>query len=64
MNEWNDFEKKIIFLNTKVMNALFYPLNKNEFNRISTCETTYDIWHTLEITYEGLVELKIQKLIF
>ena len=43
------------------MNALFYALDKNEFNRISTCETTFDIWRTLEITHEGTSRVKDSK---
>ena len=61
MNEWSDLEKKYFSLNAKAMNALFCALNKNEFNRISTCETTFDIWRTLEITHEGTSRVKDSK---
>ena len=44
------------------MNALFCALDRNEFNRVSTCETAYDIWHTLEITYEGTSRVKESKI--
>ena len=43
MNDWNELEKKTITLNAKIMNALFCALDKNEFNRVSICETTFDI---------------------
>lgn len=39
MNEWNDLEKKILFLNAKAMNCSFCALNKIEFNHVSTCDT-------------------------
>ncbi|CAL9098444.1 unnamed protein product [Musa textilis] len=61
MNEWSDLEKKSFSLNTKAMNALFCTLDKNEFNRISTCETIFDIWRTLEITHEGTSRVKDSK---
>ena len=61
INEWNDFEKKSFYLNAK-MNALFYALNKNEFNRISTCESEYNNWHTLEITHESTSRVKDSKI--
>ena len=61
MNHWNDLEKKMFSLNAKAMNALFCALDKNEFNRISTCETAFDIWHTLEITHEGTRSVKDSK---
>ena len=35
INDWNDLKKKTFSLNTRAMNALFYILDKNEFNRIS-----------------------------
>ena len=56
MIDWNELEKKTFALNTKAMNALFYALNKNEFNRVSICEMAFDIWHTLEVTHEAQVE--------
>ena len=61
MNECNDLEKKIFSLNARAMNALFCALDKNEFNRISFCETAHDIWHTLEITHEGTSRVKDSK---
>ncbi|CAL9187605.1 unnamed protein product [Musa hybrid cultivar] len=64
MNEWSDLEKKYFSLNAKAMNALFCALDKNEFNRISTCETAFDIWRTLEITHEGTSRVKDSKVNF
>ena len=61
MNQWNDLEKKTFSLNTRAMNALFCALDKNEFNRVSTCEMAFDIWHILETTYEGTSRLKVSK---
>ena len=61
MYEWSDLEKKYFSLNAKAMNALFCALDKNEFNRISTCETAFDIWRTLEITHEGTSRVKDSK---
>ena len=43
------------------MNALFCALDKNEFNWISTCETTFDIWRTLQIMHEGTSSVKDSK---
>ena len=44
------------------MNALFYALDKNEFNRVSICETAFDIWHILEVTHEGTSRVKESKI--
>ena len=62
MNEWNDLEKKTFSLNARAMNSLFCALDKKEFNRVSTCEMTFDIWHTLEITHEGTNRVKDSKI--
>uniref|UniRef100_UPI0024DE9535 hypothetical protein n=1 Tax=Klebsiella pneumoniae TaxID=573 RepID=UPI0024DE9535 len=58
INKWDDLEKKIFYLNARAMNALFCALDKTEFNRVSTCETTFDIWHILESTVEGTSSVK------
>ncbi|CAL9079475.1 unnamed protein product [Musa textilis] len=65
-NEWSDLERKSFSLNAKAMNALFCVLNKNEFNRISSCETTFDIWRTLKIMHEGtsrIIDSKVNLLL-
>ena len=50
---WTAQERAKFILNAKVMNLFFCALDRNEFNRVSTYKTTYDIWHTLEVTYRG-----------
>ena len=62
MIDWNELEKKTFALNAKAMNALFCALDKNEFNRVSVCETALDIWHTLEVTHEGTSRVKESKI--
>ncbi|CAL9106917.1 unnamed protein product [Musa textilis] len=62
MNEWNKSKKKVFTLNAKAMNALFYALDKNEFNCVLTYESIFDIWHTLEITHEGTSRVKESKI--
>ena len=64
MNEWNDLEKKTFSLNTKVMNALFCALDKNElhgflYTKLHMIFDTYSKSHT-----KAQIELKSQKLIF
>ena len=62
MIDWNELEKKTFALNANAMNALFCALDKNEFNRVSICETAFDIWHTLEVTHEGTSRVKESKI--
>ena len=45
------------------MNALFYALTKEEFNRVSTATSANQIWHTLRVTYEGTNKVKESKIV-
>ncbi|KAH9801429.1 hypothetical protein KPL71_001026 [Citrus sinensis] len=60
--EWNEFEKRKAFLNSKAMNALFCALDKKEFHRVSSCESANEIWHKLEVVYEGTNQVKESKI--
>ena len=42
--DWDDeYDKKQAQLNAKAMNVLYYTLDANKFNRISTCLSTKKI---------------------
>ncbi|KAH9734288.1 Integrase catalytic domain-containing protein [Citrus sinensis] len=56
--EWNELEKRKASLNSKAMNALFCALDKKEFHRVSSCESANEIWHKLEVVYEGTNQVK------
>ena len=43
------------------MNLFYYVLDPSEFNRISTCTSTKEIWDTLEVTHEGTDQVKNSK---
>ena len=60
--EWNEFEKRKVSLNSKAMNALFCTLDKKEFHRVSSCESANEIWHKLEVVYEGTNQVKESKI--
>ncbi|KAH9781640.1 hypothetical protein KPL71_008548 [Citrus sinensis] len=60
--EWNDLEKRKTSLNSKAMNALFCALDKKEFHRVSSCESANEIWHKLEVVYEGTNQVKESKI--
>ncbi|KAH9769987.1 Integrase catalytic domain-containing protein [Citrus sinensis] len=44
------------------MNALFCALDKKEFHRVSSCESANEIWHKLEVVYEGTNQVKESKI--
>jgi len=57
-DQWTDNEYKWHRKNVKAMNSIICALDKTEYNRISHCVTTQEIWHTLEVTHEGTSQVK------
>ena len=55
------FGEEVFFFKRKGYECLILRLDKSEFNRISMCETAFDIWRTLEITHEGTSRVKDSK---
>ena len=49
LSEWTNVDMKKIQLNFKAMNTLHCVLNPMEFNRISTCKSTKEIWDKLKV---------------
>ena len=45
-------------LDNKAMSIIYCGLNRTEFNRISSCKTSMEIWNRLEICHEGTDEVK------
>ena len=45
-------------LDSKAMSIIYYGLNRTEYNRISSCKTSTEIWTRLEVTHEGTDEVK------
>ena len=60
--EWDEVDKKMAPLNAKAMNILYYALDANEFNHISTCMSAKKIWDRLEVTHEGTNQVKKLKI--
>ena len=59
---WSEEQKKSVNFNAKAMNALFYALNKEEFNRMSTAKYANQIWQILQVTHEGTNKVKESKI--
>ena len=58
---WSNTQKLDATANAKAMNMLFCAIDRNEFNRVSMCQTAYEIWRTLKITHEGTNKVKQSK---
>ncbi|MQM05514.1 hypothetical protein Taro_038316 [Colocasia esculenta] len=50
---WTDEDTKKISLSNKAKSILCCALSNKEFNRISACKSTMEMWEKLRITYEG-----------
>jgi len=61
-DQWTDNEYKRHRKNAKAMNSIICALDKTEYNCISHCVTTQEIWHTLEVTHEGTSQFKESQL--
>ena len=55
-------DKRMAQLNSKTINVLYCALGVNEFNRISICSSTKEIWNRLEVTREGTNQVKESKI--
>lgn len=55
-------DKKHCTLNAKAMNVIYCALDRSEFNRVCDCEIVQEIWHRLEVTHEGMSQVKESKL--
>ncbi|MQM09533.1 hypothetical protein Taro_042414 [Colocasia esculenta] len=56
--QWTYNDRKKISLNCKVKSILCCALSKKEFNRVSACKFTMEMWEKLRITYEGADKVK------
>lgn len=54
--EYNEDDKRKLSLNAGAKNLPHCALDRNKFIYISTCKSTYDISHTLEVTHVGLAK--------
>ena len=61
-SECDEIYKRYISMNTKAINVLYCAVDNGEFNRISGCESGYEIWHTLEVVYKGTSQVKESKI--
>ncbi|KAH1121376.1 hypothetical protein J1N35_004536 [Gossypium stocksii] len=52
-DEWDEVDIKMVQLNAKTMHTIFCALGPNEYNKVSLCDNTKEIWDKLKATYEG-----------
>ena len=52
---------KVANFNSRGLNALFSAVTNEEFKKISSTETTKEVWTILQTTYEGTKAVKDSK---
>ncbi|KAL4271666.1 hypothetical protein GQ457_13G015230 [Hibiscus cannabinus] len=62
MEIWNQEESKNLSTNSKAMHLIFCALGPNEYERVSSCSNAKEIWDKLEVTHEGINEVKETKI--
>lgn len=56
--DWDKFDKNMAQLNTKAIYIFYCSFDIYEFNRILTCTYAKKIWDKLEVTHEGISQVK------
>ncbi|XP_049368191.1 uncharacterized protein LOC125833082 [Solanum verrucosum] len=59
--EYNEADRKKIEKNYKAKKLLVCGIGPDEYNKISTCETTKEIWDCLKTTHEGMTQVNESK---
>ena len=60
-NNWDDAKIKVANVNNKTLNVLFSAVMNEEFKKISSTETTKEVWTILQTTYKGTKAIKDSK---
>ena len=60
--DWDEAKIKAANFNSRALNALLSVVTNEEFNKISSTETTKEAWTILQTTYEGTKAVKDSKL--
>nr|XP_033514218.1 uncharacterized protein LOC117278892 [Nicotiana tomentosiformis] len=58
IDEYIDEQMAIVQVNAKARNLLYNPISGEEYEKISSCDTTKEIWDKLEVTYEETSKVK------
>ncbi|KAI3465123.1 hypothetical protein Pfo_021786 [Paulownia fortunei] len=59
---WTTAEDQLANDNSKALNAIFSPVNINQFKLISVCESTKEEWDILQVAFEGTASIRMTKL--
>ncbi|XP_075080257.1 uncharacterized protein LOC142165784 [Nicotiana tabacum] len=60
--EYTEADKKVVEKNFRAKKILVCGIGPEEYNRISICDTTKEIWKALQTTHEGTTQVKQSKI--
>ncbi|VFR00193.1 unnamed protein product [Cuscuta campestris] len=60
--EFTDEDCKKMELNAKEINMIYCGVNADDYRKISRCETAKQMWEKLEVTYEGIAQVREAKI--
>ncbi|XP_075103733.1 uncharacterized protein LOC142178301 [Nicotiana tabacum] len=58
LDDYTDEQAAVITVNAKAKNLLYNAISGEEYEKISSCKTTKEMWDKLEVTYEGTNKVK------
>ncbi|XP_009799772.1 uncharacterized protein [Nicotiana sylvestris] len=58
IDECTNEQMAVVQINAKVRNLLYNAINGDKYEKISSCDTTKEMWDKLEVTYEGTSKVK------
>ncbi|XP_070040165.1 uncharacterized protein [Nicotiana tomentosiformis] len=57
-DDYTDEQADVITVNAKAKNLLYNAISREEYEKISRCETAKEMWDKLEVTFEGTNKVK------
>ncbi|XP_070056835.1 uncharacterized protein [Nicotiana tomentosiformis] len=60
--EYNDTDRKAVEKNFRAKKILVCGIGPDEYNRISACQSTKEIWEALQTAHEGTTQVKQSKI--
>ncbi|XP_009773152.1 uncharacterized protein [Nicotiana sylvestris] len=58
IDSYTDEQMAVVRVNNKARNLLYNAISGQEYEKISSCDTTKEMWDKLEVTYEGTSKVK------
>ncbi|XP_075103698.1 uncharacterized protein LOC142178265 [Nicotiana tabacum] len=62
IKEYSDIDRKVVEKKYCAKKILVYGIGTDEYNRVSACDTTEEIWEALQTAHEGTTKVKQSKI--